>query len=67
MTDFIFANHGSICLLTPVSDDAKAWIDLHVLDGNDEVQMWGGGVTIEPRYVWPILEGIADAGMTVAL
>lgn len=60
--DFLFANHGSVCLLTPVSEAAQAWRDEH-LPG--EVQTFGGGIAIEPRYAGPVLEGIINDGLTV--
>lgn len=63
MPDFRFANHGSICILTPVSDDAEAWISENI---SNDAMTWGGGVVIEPRYVAPILEGIEEAGMVVS-
>lgn len=65
MTDFTFANRGSITILTPVSNQAIAWVDMHLLDDSEEVQMWAGGVCIEPRYAAPILEAINACGMTV--
>lgn len=62
MTDFSFANHGSITLLTPRSRKAKSWLNEHI---NEEAQYWGASVVIEPRYVGAILQGIADDGLTV--
>lgn len=64
MTDFSFANHGSIALLTPRSKAAKAWIDENV-EQNDETQYWGTSICIEPRYCGAILEGIMEAGLTI--
>jgi hypothetical protein len=63
MPDFMFANHGSVCILIPVSGDAEAWIAENI--GSDAMS-WGKGVVIEPRYVDPILEGIEEAGMVVS-
>lgn len=63
MTDFLFANHGSICILTPVSEQAKEWADEHL---SQDAQWWCGGVVIEPRYVQPILDGIMEDGMDVS-
>lgn len=63
MTDFLFANHGSVCILTPVSEQAKEWADEHI---DPDAQRWCGGVVIEPRYVQPILDGIMEEGMDVS-
>jgi hypothetical protein len=65
MTDFIFADHGSITILTPRNDAAQEWLDENV--GDDARLSFGGGVVIEPRYAAPILEGLMDSGFTVRL
>jgi hypothetical protein len=61
-TDFTFSNHGSICILTPVTEAARAWRADHL---PEDAQMWGGGVVIEPRYVNDIIDGISEAGLSV--
>ena len=62
-TDFLLLNHGSICVLHALSDDARAWVDQHL---SDESLTWGpSGTVIEPRYVAPILEGIEADGITI--
>lgn len=63
MTDFSFANHGSIALLTPHNEEAKRWLHTHV--DMSEVQWWGQGLVIEPRYAEPILEHIQAEGLTI--
>ena len=61
--DFICANHGSIIILVPLTAAAKDWVEEYV----DYDQTWmGNGIVIEPRYFDPILEGIHEAGLTVA-
>src|SRR5258708_22094700 len=60
--DFRFSNHGSVCLLTPVSADARDWIDTRL---PVDVQRYAGGAVIEPRYAEDILSGITDEGLTV--
>lgn len=60
-THFTFVNHGSICLLTPHSQEAKDWADEHL---PQERLTFGGGIAIEPRYAEDILVGIAEAGLT---
>jgi hypothetical protein len=60
--DFVFANHGSVCILTPISDAGKAWADAHL---PEDAGRWGGGTVIEPRYVGDILAGIAADNLEV--
>jgi hypothetical protein len=62
MPDFRFANHGSICLLQPLTSAARDWIDMRLpLD----LQLLGSAVAIEPRYAADILSGLTDEGLTV--
>lgn len=63
MIDFYFANHGSITLLTPLTDAAEDWIELNLPDDH---MMFGNAVVIEPRYAGPILHGLQDDGLTVS-
>ncbi|HTE40299.1 MAG TPA: hypothetical protein VK629_05700 [Steroidobacteraceae bacterium] len=65
MPDFTFQNHGSICILVPVSEAAQAWRDAHLPAEGEDCQEWGGGVVIEPRYVADILDGITNDGLSV--
>jgi len=61
-TDFTFVNHGSVCMLTPVTRAARGWADEHL---PEDRQTFGGGIAIEPRYAQPILDGIVGDGLTV--
>ena len=72
--DFEVQYHGSLFVLHPCNDAAREWIDIHVYgtdaDGGTEtveqnVQWWGGGVVIEPRYLPDIIEGIEADGLDV--
>lgn len=60
--DFDFSNHGSICLLNPLTPAAKAWAEEHL---PDDALTLGAAIVIEPRYVEPILDGIEADGLTV--
>lgn len=57
-------NHGSLFVFTPDDDDARAWVEENVGDGN--TQTWAGGVVVEPRYIHPIVHGFRDAGGEVS-
>jgi hypothetical protein len=63
MTDFQVEDHGSIRLLRPLTDAARAWIDTHL--SHPETQRLGEAVAIEPRYVDAIVSGIVSDGLTV--
>lgn len=58
--DFVFNNHGSVCLLTPMTDEAKRWVIDHL---PEDRTYFGASVAIEPRCANAILEGIVNAGL----
>jgi len=62
MADLIVANHGSLYLLTPISEAGASWVDEH-LPG--DALTWCDGVVIEPRYLYPILEDAIGDGLEV--
>jgi hypothetical protein len=64
--DFSFQNHGSICILTPLTPAAEDWFSEHLPVDNPETQFWAGGIVIEPRYVLDIISGIQSDGLSVA-
>jgi hypothetical protein len=59
--DFLCENHGSIFLLRPVSPTSFDWIESHL--PSDRIS-FGNAVVVEPRYVWAILVGLQEAGLT---
>lgn len=59
--DFRYTNHGSVCLLEPVTEAARKWVVERIMP---EAQWFGRSIAIEPRYVSPILAGIHDDGLT---
>jgi len=63
--DFRLQNEGSIVLLHPLTPNAVAWVNENIGADSGYQPMWPS-VLIEPRYVEPIVQGIADAGMSVA-
>jgi hypothetical protein len=64
MTDFTLANHGSICILTPLTDEAVEWCRTHL---PTEVMTWGYGRVVEPRYVGDIVQGLSADGLSIAV
>jgi hypothetical protein len=65
--DFSFANHTSICVLTPLTPAGRNWFNEHLPVDNSETQSWAGGIVIEPRFVREILVGIRNDGLVVSL
>ena len=64
VTDFTFENHGSVCLLRPLTPSAVEWVSQHIGQGNGFQPYWST-VVIESRYVADIVEGIQNDGLAV--
>lgn len=58
MPDFIITNHGSITTFLPVTPEAEAWWNEHVVEG----QSIGRARAVEHRYAPDIVNGITEAG-----
>jgi len=58
--DVRISDHGSIVILTGLTNDGRLWLDDNLQAG----PMWGGGHAVEARYVNPVLEGMQDAGIS---
>lgn len=63
--DFRLQNEGSIVLLHPLTPSAIAFVDEYIGADNGYQPMYPT-VICEPRYIEPVLQGIADAGMSVS-
>jgi hypothetical protein len=61
-SDFDFHDHGTICVLVPMNENAQGWIDEHI---GDDAMTWGGGIAIDHRCVDNILCGIAEDGFSI--
>jgi hypothetical protein len=59
--DFICEHHGSIFLLRPISPASFDWIEEHL---PPDRLTFGNATVIEPRYVWAILAGLQQDGLT---
>lgn len=62
VTDFVVAGGGTVYLLIPKTDAARAWRNDN-LPG--DVQMLGNGIAVEHRYISDILDGIKNDGLTI--
>lgn len=61
--DFEVLNQGgNIAVLVPLTGEAKTWVASNI---PDDAQRWAGGVVVEQRYLFDILEGIINYGLVV--
>ena len=60
--DFYCENHGSVFLLSPVTQSGQSWIEKNL---PSDAQWFGNGVAVEHRHIWAILEGIQNDGLAV--
>ena len=63
MADFLVQNEGTCVVVTPVTPAAKTWVAEHI---PDDAPTWCGGVVIEHRYAFDVLDGIVNDGLVVA-
>ena len=59
MSDYRVENHLSVVLVTPISQDAKNWIE----DNVPGAQWYLHSLVVEPRYVGDLLGGMQDHGL----
>ena len=52
-------HHGTLALIRPVTDAADRWLHEHV---QADAQWFGDALVVEPRYLEPILLGLAGIG-----
>jgi len=62
MPDFIVSGGGSVYLLHPKSDAAKAWVSEHI---PADAQYLGSAVAVGHRYIGSIACGIQNDGLEV--
>ena len=59
--DFRVVNHGTIAMVTPVTEAAKRWVQNNL--DRSCLQYLGAAFAVEPRYLGTILEGISEVGL----
>jgi len=59
--DFEVRNEGSIYLLRPMTDAAKAWCDEHL---PEDAPMFGNAYVVEHRFIRGVVEGILTDAYT---
>jgi hypothetical protein len=63
MADFRIEDHGSVCLIRPLTDAAREWLEENC---RPEPWQWlGGAMATEPRLVFGITDGITADGLSV--
>ena len=60
--DFSYVNHGSIVMLTPISEAARAWCAAHL---PEDCSGLGNSFGIRTGNFGDILDGITDDGLEV--
>lgn len=60
--DFVFSDHFSIWMVRPTNAAAREYLE-SVTDG----QWFGGALAVEPRYVGPLSDALADDGYSCSL
>ena len=61
--DFLLADHGSIFLLEPITDAARAWVEEHL--PLEEVTRWGPSIVVEHRHIRDLVFVIVADGLEV--
>jgi hypothetical protein len=61
--DFDFENHGSLGLLRPLTNAARAWVTANV--SQEGFQPCWPTIVVEARYVDAILNGIVGDGLVM--
>lgn len=65
IADFNVQNDGgSLFLVTPETDNARAWLDEHV---SEEATWFAGSLVVEHRYIENLMAGIQYDGFTVGI
>lgn len=62
--DFRVFNDGSVSILTPMTDAARAWTEENVYF--ESWQVMGDGIGIDLRFLADLLVSVLSAGFTVA-
>lgn len=60
--DFAFSDHGSVGVLTALSEEAIVWVRKHL---PADAPRWAGGIAIESRFQAAIFAGIAADDLVV--
>lgn len=60
---FDIENHGSICLIRPMTPDVDEWLRANV---DPEAQWFGNALVVEPRYVGDLVEGLVAEGFVAS-
>jgi hypothetical protein len=63
MPDITVLDTGSIILFRTENDDVRDWLLAMV---SSEATWLGYSLAVEPRYAGPLIQGLTDAGFTVA-
>jgi hypothetical protein len=60
--DISVQDEGAICILQPVTDEGREWLDAHV---EQSAGRWCGGIVCGHSYVALIVEGASRDGLVI--
>jgi hypothetical protein len=60
--DFYCVNHGSIFVLTPLTEAAQAWVSENL---PEDAPTWGNSIVVEHRYIGEIVAGLTADGLRI--
>lgn len=58
--DFYVVNHGSIFVLTPLTEAAQGWVAEHL---PPDAPTWGDSIVVEHRFIGEIVAGFTADGL----
>lgn len=62
--DFLVSDEGTLVVLTPVSENAEAWVEEWL---PEDALTWGPATVIEQRYAGDILSALLEEGFVLQL
>ena len=61
--DVYVENHGSLFMVTPLSDSSRQWVQENV--ATESWQWLGSSFSVEHRYMQNLVSGMQEAGLCV--
>jgi len=61
--DVTLTFHGSLALITPLTELATIWVQDNL--EHEDALYWCDALVVEPRYLGPIVAGMADDGLVI--
>ena len=62
---FLSGVGSSVILVHLQSEAARQWADEYIGSDNGFQPYWPEKIVVEPRYIWPIVDGMQQSGLRV--